>query len=197
MAAAYLVTQAAGAVGTRKGGADSAVVYAADAASARMVAATQNGGDGTGLGMWSGATVTEIAVGSEMEGWTARVVFTDPVTPFTVIEGDYVGTNGQTIDQFGTALAAAIENFTGANGVIEGAAYNTGTNVLTLAETTDGIGDWSVAFYMFPPGVDTDDPANSDTTMFSSLTDGGASGDALAVTLANTIPANYGLFKAI
>lgn len=193
---AYKVVQAAGAVGPRVFGADTAIVFAADAASARMQAALISGFDAKGLGLWAGATVTEIAVGANMDGWTARLTFTDPVTPFTVITGTYVGTGGQTIDQFGTALATAIEAFSGANGVIEGAAYTTGTNVMTAAETTDGIGDWNLEVLMFPPGVDITDPANADTTMVVSVTDGGAAGDALAFTLANTIPATYGLFKS-
>lgn len=196
MAGAYLVTLALKGGMNLKGGNDSVIVWAEDATQAKSLASAAMSND-VPAAAWTAATATALVVGTELEGWTFTINLTDPVTPFTELSVSHTATNGQVIDDVGTALATAL-NAT----VIDGAAYNTGTNVLTIVETTDSMGDWVIEAYATPPSTATStsligfgDTGARVTGFFGAITAAGAAGIARTSTLVAALPALYGLAK--
>lgn len=89
----------------------------------------------------------------------------------------YTGEAGDSIDDVGGALAAALN----ATDSIEAAAYSSGTQILTIADTTDGLGDKSVGVAIVPAGAKS--TVSTDTGPVGAITDKGSSGDALTVQL--------------
>lgn len=168
---AYLVKQDTNKSGRQlRNGADAMLVFAADPASAKQAAAALYDGDGN---VWTGsdATVTEIKAAADFAGWTFKVaVLSDP--PINVqAKGD--ATNN-TADKIAALLVTALNATT----PIAGAAYDAATNTLTVAATTDALGDQSLQVQLIPPtGVSPIDG------LLGAITDGGASGDALTVVL--------------
>lgn len=195
MAGAYLVTLARKSGMTLKGDNDGVVVWAEDATQAKSVASAAMAGD-VPAAAWANATATALVVNTELEGWTFTINLVDPVTPFTELSVSYTATNGQVIDDVGTALATAL-NAT----VINGAAYNTGSNVLTIVETTDGMGDWLIEAYATPPGsaygtsLAYEDTGARVSGFFGAITAAGASGIARTSTLVAALPAVYAKVK--
>lgn len=196
MAGAYLVTLALKGGMNLKGGNDSVIVWAEDATQAKSLASAAMSND-VPAAAWTNATATALVVGTELEGWTFTVNLVDPVTPFTELSVSHTATNGQVIDDVGTALATAL-NAT----VIDGAAYNTGTNVLTIVETTDSMGDWVIEAYATPPSTATStsligfgDTGARVTGFFGAITAAGAAGIARTSTLVAALPALYALAK--
>lgn len=196
MAGAYLVTLPLKGGMNLKGGNDSVIVWAEDATQAKSLASAAMSND-VPAAAWTNATATALVVGTELEGWTFTVNLVDPVTPFTELSASYTATNGQVIDDVGTALATAL-NAT----VIDGAAYNTGTNVLTIVETTDSMGDWVIEAYATPPSTATStsligfgDTGARVTGFFGAITAAGAAGIARTSTLVAALPALYALAK--
>lgn len=196
MAGAYLVTLALKGGMNLKGGNDSVIVWAEDATQAKSLASAAMSND-VPAAAWTAATATALVVGTELEGWTFTINLTDPVTPFTELSVSHTATNGQVIDDVGTALATAL-NAT----VIDGAAYNTGTNVLTIVETTDSMGDWVIEAYATPPSTATStsligfgDTGARVTGFFGAITAAGAAGIARTSTLVAALPALYALAK--
>lgn len=196
MAGAYLVTLALKGGMNLKGGNDSVIVWAEDATQAKSLASAAMSND-VPAAAWTAATATALVVGTELEGWTFTVNLVDPVTPFTELSVSHTATNGQVIDDVGTALATAL-NAT----VIDGAAYNTSTNVLTIVETTDSMGDWVIEAYATPPSTATStsligfgDTGARVTGFFGAITAAGAAGIARTSTLVAALPALYALAK--
>lgn len=191
MASAYLVTLDPAKSGySLRGGANAVVVFAETTGQATDMAKAALAGAGDD-GAWAGATVTAIAAEAELEGWTFTINLTDNLTPFTIITASYVAVNAAVIDDVGTGLAAALV----AAG-IAGAAYNTGTNVLTIVETTDGMGDWSILAYAYPPS-NFEDRAVSCAGFYGAITAVGAAGIARKSTLVAAVPKLYGAFKQV
>lgn len=195
MAGAYLVTLPLKGGMNLKGGNDGVIVWAEDATQAKSVASAAMSND-VPAAAWSDATATALVVNTELEGWTFTINLVDPVTPFTELSVSYTATNGQVIDDVGTALATAL-NAT----VIDAAAYNTGTNVLTIVETTDGMGDWTIEAYATPPGSATgtslayEDTGARVSGFFGAITAAGAAGIARTSTLVAALPALYAKVK--
>ena len=196
MAGAYLVTLALKGGMNLKGGNDSVIVWAEDATQAKSLASAAMSND-VPAAAWTAATATALVVGTELEGWTFTINLTDPVTPFTELSVSHTATNGQVIDDVGTALATAL-NAT----AIDGAAYNTSTNVLTIVETTDSMGDWVIEAYATPPSTATStsligfgDTGARVTGFFGAITAAGAAGIARTSTLVAALPALYALAK--
>jgi hypothetical protein len=174
--ALYLVALvAASNASTRKQGANELVVQANSEAQAKEAAAAHYDGDGA---IWSTATVTELASTDDWEGWTFRVsICTTVPKVFT-----YVGTAANdTIDE----IAAQLVILLNADADIAGAAYNTTTQTLKIAETTDALGDKKCIVEIIPPSG-----YSSVDSLVGTLTDEGASGDALTVVLPadNVVP---------
>lgn len=170
---------------TKKDGVDAMVVEADDATAAKELASTRFGGDSP----WSQATATTIAAGvaADYSGWTYRIQLRGGamVTPLdlTRVAG------AETVDQIGTALATAIN---AASSEIAGAAYDTGTNVLTVAETTDARGNATLQVDITPPGHS--EPMAS---MRSTIVHQGAAGAAVSCVLVapTAIPAVLRLLR--
>lgn len=135
-------------------------------------------------GAWSGATVTTLSAGASTDyvGWKYRVVigksaaFPSAIVGANVVDVSYTAVASDTTDLIGAALVTALN----ATAQIAGSAYNTGTNVLTVAETTDDMGDSTVRVEITPKGCLEPLPAGD---LYSALTHQGAHGAALKVTL--------------
>ena len=95
------------------------------------------------------------------------------------VDVSYTGIASDTVDLIGTALAVALN----ATVPIAGAAYVGGTNVLTIAQTTDNLGDRSVEIEITPPGCVA--PIGG-TFFYTALTHRGAVGAALSVNLTDS-----------
>lgn len=167
--ATYLVTQQTKSnASTAVEGARSMIVFANSTTQAKEVAAAKFNGDAAA---WGSATVTDLDNTADWEGWTIQIVIST-ATP-KVFTYTSTSTN-DTIDE----IAAALVTLINADADIAGAAYNSTTQVLKVAETTDGLGDKQLNVSFTPPGGL--DPIAS---LVGVIVDGGASSDALTVTL--------------
>ena len=155
-------------------GADAMVIFAASATAAKQAAAAKFEGDG--LAWLNDSTATEIVAGTDWQGWTFRVAIlggfgTGGDEPRTVaVVGD---ATDNTVDEIAAALVTAL-NAT----QINAASYDAATNTLTIAGAADALGDQQVAVRITPPGGKS--PIDA---LVGTITDGGASGDALSVVL--------------
>lgn len=187
---AYTVQAPATSGQTLAGGGDVQIVFAANATAAKEIAASKHDGDGT---VWSGATVTEIVADADFEGWTFKIEICGGTGAGDAYPASfsYTGTAANnTIDE----IAAQLVILLNAHADIAGAAYNATSNTLTIAETTDGLGDQKVVVTITPP-----DGKSSIPSLVGTLTDEGASGDALTVVLpadAAVIPQSVMTVKA-
>ena len=173
---AYLVTLDRTKSGhTLPNGVDAQVVFAADATTAKQIAAAKYDGDGAA---WTtDGTATEITAASDWAGWKFDVTIlsgfgTGGTSPATASVTADATTN--TMDEIGAALATALN----ALPLIANAAYNTTSNTLTIAGTADALGDKQVEVYITPPLG-----KSSVAALVGTIVDGGASGDALSVIL--------------
>jgi hypothetical protein len=156
-------------------GADAMVVFAANADTAKQMAAAKYDSDGAA---WiNDATATEIVAGANWVGWTFRVAIlggfgagSDEPRAVSVV-GD--ATN-DTIDEIAAALVVALNALDG----IANASYNGTTNVLTIAAIADGLGDQEVAVDITPPNG-----KSSIAALVGTIVDGGIAGAALTVAL--------------
>lgn len=172
MAGAFLVTLDRTKSGhTLKSGADAVVVFATDATQAKQMAASKYDGDGQA---WiTDGTATEVtAVAAGWIGWTFKINIYGPDTNESV-EVTGAGADN-TIDEIGALLVTALN----ALDDIAGAEYNGTTNVLTVAQTTDGIGDHNIEVTITPPGG-----YSGIASLVGTIVDGGAAGDAITLAL--------------
>lgn len=194
VASAFVVTLPSSGGQTKYQDSDMVVCWAESSAAAIAIAKASIGFDANSS--WDGATATPVVVGTELEGWTFSVYLKDPVTPFAELNASFVGLNAAVIDDIGTGLAAALV----AAG-IAGAAYNTGTNVLTIVETTDSMGDWFISVKATPPaaGVGSSGSFGDGTIdvvgFFGAVTAAGAAGIARTSTLVASVPKVYAVGK--
>ena len=187
---AYLVELPANARTFLPDGADTVVVYANSANDAAAMAQAKYTGDSDAA--WAAATVTEIAAGADLEGFRLRVAVLDssPVVDLTV-----KGAAAATVDSIAALMVTALNG----TSIIAGAAYNGTSNTLTIAETTDGLGDKQVLVEFLPPVTFAggDDAPLPD--FVGAITDQGTAGSALTAVLgADTVevPAFYASLKA-
>ena len=157
-----------------------AAVFAEDAAAARLVAASQFNNDRNTVGgggsevspyyeaLWAGATVTEIVAATDLEGSTLRVQIPDATTPIDIT---VTAAALDVVDDVCADMVTALN----LDAQIAGAAYSVG-NLLTVAETTDTLGDKTVICTWKLNGVDTG--------FVGTITDQGAAGAALTVQMA-------------
>lgn len=171
---AYTVQAPAVSGATLTGGADTMVVFAADATAAKEIAAAKYDGDGA---LWSGATVTEIVQDADFNGWTFTIKILGGTGTGNAYPASfsYTGTStNNTIDEIAAQLAILLN----AHADIAGAAYNATTQVLTIAETTDGLGDQTVEVEITPPSGKSTIPS-----LVGTITHEGESTAALSVVL--------------
>lgn len=162
---------------TAVSGHNAVVVFAADATDAKAMAKALHPGDSGAL--WDAATVTELVAATDMTGWRARCTVSNVSTGAVVADVTVTAAASDVIDDMGTDLATALN----ATASIAGAGYVIATQVLTVAETTDTLGDHAVTLEFFPPtsyalGQDVAVPS-----FVASITDEGAGGAALSATL--------------
>lgn len=197
MAGAYLVTLPLVGGMTLSGDNDSVIVWAEDAAQAKSLASAAMARD-VPAAAWTAATATALVIGTELEGWVFNINLVDNLTPFTEINVSVTGTNGQDIDAIGTALATAL-NAT----VINASVYVGASNVLTIVDVADAMGDWFITMTATPPAGVTStsligfgDSSAPVAGMFGAITAPGAAASARTVTLVTTLPALYAVAKA-
>lgn len=158
-----------------KEGKDAAIIVAESAADAKQVLKAYLGLPSDAA--WAAATVTELTQPIDLEGWRAKLIIKD--TGGTVVETvEVTAASGDDFDNIGGDLVTALNATT----TIAGAAYSTPN--LTIAETTDGIGDHTVELYFLPPTT-WDDPTINLAGLYGTLTHEGASNAALSVVLNN------------
>ena len=187
MAGTYIIELGEAARTNLKDGVDTLVVYAHNAADATALVKAAVGG-GAGDAAWALITPTLGAVGTDLTGWRLRIKVGD------LVDVTATGAAGATVNSIGDLAVIALN----ATSLIAGAAYATPN--LTIAETTDGLGDEKVTAYFLPPLLSSDfgDPRVSVPTFLSTITDEGAAGDALkiALSVANTVPRMIGRYTA-
>lgn len=173
---AYLVTLDRNKSGHQlRGGGDAMVVFATNATAAKEICAAKYPSDG--LAWANDSTATEITAASDFNGWTLRVFIQSGLGAEGDESGEFIVTGdatNNTIDEVAALMVTALN----AHADIAGAAYNGTSNTLTLAGTTDGLGDQTVEVSLTPPGGESAVPS-----LIGTITDGGASGDALTVVL--------------
>jgi hypothetical protein len=167
---------------TLQGGANGMIIRANSTAEAKAFAKAVLGFDVDAP--WAGATVTAIADPTDWADptiWGFRVIISNPTTGAEVERVEvYSDSSNDTIDEIAALLVTALN----ATASIAGAAYNTGTQVLTIAETTDTLGDMRVDLFSWP--VISGQEERKDLligTFFGAITDEGMSSAALSVTL--------------
>ena len=128
---------------------------------------------------WAAATPVLLAHDVDLLGWRARVSIYDTagdlverVTVTAVTTDDF--------DDIGNDLVTALNATTS----IAGAAYS--TPALTIAETTDALGDHTVVFEFLPP-ITQDDPSIDFPAFYDTLVHEGSSGDALSISLNDVV----------
>jgi hypothetical protein len=172
MAGAYIVTLPLASGKTLRDNTNMVVVHAEDAAQAKEAAAALYGGDAP----WSEATATAIAAG-DYSGWTVRVRLYDPddtVPLVPVVDVSVLGdATTNTIDEVAAALVTALNATT----PISNAAYNSTTQVLTVAAIADGLGDHILQVEFTHP-----DFAGSIDSLFTTVVDEGIAGADVTVT---------------
>lgn len=188
--AAYLITLDAETGQTLKEGANACIVVAENSADALAIAKSKYDGDSDSA--WANATVTSLDAAADLEGFRLRVKVLDS-TP--QIDVTVTGAASGTVDSI-AALAVTALN---ALDAIANAAYNSTTQVLTIAGAADGLGDKTVEVEFLPP-ITGNPGATSIPGFVGAIVDNGASGDALSVTLgadARVKPKHYGSFKTV
>jgi len=159
-----------------KAGHDQLIVVAESSADAKQVAKAYMGLPSDAA--WAAATVTEITEGTDLADWRARVTVKD--TGGVIVE--QVTVTGVTVADF-DSIAALLVTALNATSSIAGAAYSTPN--LTIAETTDTLGDHTVEVAMLPP-ITWDDPEIAIAGLFGTITHEGVAGAALAVVMLDT-----------
>lgn len=149
-------------------GANACIVEAASTTIAKQMAAAIMQGEGNA---WiTNGTATEITVAADWNGWTVDIVISGGVGHVS-----FVGTaTDNTMDEIAAQLVTQLN----ALALIAGAAYNASTNTLTVAETTDALGDKTIYVSIIPPGG-----SSSVAGLVGAITHGGASSAALSVIL--------------
>lgn len=190
---AYLVTLDRNKSGHQlRGGGDAMVVFAANTTAAKEICAAKYPSDG--LAWANDSTVTGITAASDFNGWALRVFIQSGLGAGGDESGEFIVTGdatNNTIDEVAALMVTALN----AHADIAGAAYNATSNTLTIAGTTDGLGDQTVEVSLTPPGGESAVPS-----LIGTITDGGASGDALTVVLpadAAVIPVVLAVVKQV
>ena len=157
-------------------GHDQLIVVAESSADAKQVAKAYMGLPSDAA--WAASTVTEITEGTDLADWRARITVKD--TGGVIVE--QVTVTGVTVADF-DSIAALLVTALNATSSIAGATYTTPN--LTIAETTDTLGDHTVEVAMLPP-ITWDDPEIVIAGLFGTITHEGSAGAALAVVMLDT-----------
>jgi len=169
-ASAFIVTLPTESGHTERNNCNTIVCWANTGSEAITLAGANFAGDSN----WANATATAI-VATDFSGYRFRVKIdgSTPDTPYLD-----VSVNGDATNKTPDLLAGLMVTALNATGKVANAAYNSSTNVLSVAGAADGIGNKTFAIEFYPPGSET-----AVTSMFSSLVMGGSAGSALTATL--------------
>ncbi len=170
MAAAYYVTLPLEGGQTLRNGVNAVVVYAEDATQAKEAAAARFDGDSA----WSGSTATAIIAG-DYSGWTLRLRLFAAASTVPLVDVSVLGDATNNLIDEVAALAVTALN---ATAPIAGAAYNSTTQVLTVAETTDVLGNLALVAEFTHA-----DFASPVASLVGAIVDEGLSSAAITVTL--------------
>lgn len=175
------------AVGSRNG-VKSAIVVAESSADAIDALQARFGGDSDAA--WEGATATAIAAGSNWLGWTLRCEIVKP-DGTVLVDVSVVGAGSDdSFDEIAALMVIALN----ATAALANAAYNSSTQVLSVAGAGDGKGDHELNVWFYPAG----ERVVSLPGAFGSIVDGGSAGSALTFTFAAdayAVPAITGTFR--
>ena len=182
--AVYVVQIVRSGAQTFTNGRDCVLVNAATAADARAVAKNVQLGSGYTAAMWDAATVTELAAPADLTGFRLRVTLLGEGIDVTVTAGE-----GDTIDDMGTAMASALN----ALAAIAGAAYDTDTNLLTIAAEDDELATSTALVQFLPPLADAiyGDPSVPIPSFVTGITAPGGTNEIQTITIED---ATYGTF---
>lgn len=147
-------------------GANAMVVFAASATAAKQAAAAKF--DGEGAAWIDDGTATEIAAASTWIGWTFVVTLSGGIS----VSLTATGSGQDTIDEIAAALVVLL-NAT----AINGAAYNSTTQVLTVAAAADGLGAQRLTVQIIPP----DGKSSVDSLVGTIVDEGSAAADVTVV----------------
>lgn len=129
-----------------RNGVKAAIVFANNDTDARAILKAQYADDVDSS--WDNATVTQIAPGTDLVGYTYRVeIITPEGISLVAVEATGDATNN-TVDEIAALLVTALN----ADSHIANAAYNAGTNTLTASGAADNLGDHRLIVSAFPPG---------------------------------------------
>ena len=127
---------------------------------------------------WAASTPVLLAHVTDLEGWRCKINIS--LAGATVEEVTVTAASADGFDEIGDDLVVALNLTTS----IAAAAY--ATPALTIAETTDGIGDHTVTVEFLPP-ITWDDPTISFPTFRTSIVHEGAGGAALSCNLIDVV----------
>lgn len=177
---AYLVQAPQSDASPRQDEADMCVVFAEDETDAKAMAKAKFAADGNPS--WDAATVTELTARADLENYRLRVrVSPPPASPGPdVVDVTYTGLAAEALDDLCDGVVVLLN----ATSLIAGAAYDNVGNVLTVAETTDGLGDHSIKVEVLPPASDFGDDSAPIVGFVGVLTHEGAAGAALTAAMA-------------
>jgi len=193
MAASIFVVEPAVTSGrTLKDNVDSVVVWAEDAADAKLAAQAIAGG---GDELWDGATATAAVVGTAWTGWRLHVKVVHPTTGAVVVDAAHTMLVTDGVDDAAAAMVILLNA-----SAIDNASYLTPNLTIATGSGGDDLGDHIVTVEFLPP-VDSDDwrdPTISIAGMVGAIVDEGVSTAALTVALvpANAIPVFYAAGKS-
>jgi len=128
---------------------------------------------------WAGATATLLADAGDLAGWRCKINIS--LAGSTVEE---VTVTGVTVADF-DSIAALLVTALNATASIAGAAY--ATPVLTVAETTDSLGDHTITVELLPPLTGWSDTTIAFPDFRTTIVHEGASGAALKATLIDVV----------
>lgn len=132
---------------------------------------------------WADATVVEVTQPNDYEAWTFNINIDDGT-----YEAEYVGLEGDTIEDIAAGLAAAlvVETLT---------ASSTGADlVIATGGGGDDLGDLAVVITVTAP--DTYPATIASADFYTDLVSEGAAEDALSVTLVNGLGGGVTFYKA-
>lgn len=189
---AYIVSLSSVASGlTLREGNNRFIVFAADVAGARDIVRARFTNDSIDAVLLdSTTTVTAIAAATDWATpklWNFRIRLTSPAGVDVADVTVQSSASNNTVDEIGALLVIALN----ADAQIAGAAYNSTTQVLTISDIADALGNHQVHASAWPDeGDEINDVSHG---FFGTIVDGGIAGAVTSVALAAdaAVPAIY------
>lgn len=172
--ALFLIEEPEGVAGkTRVGDAVAQLVEADSAAVAREIASSGREFDSS----WSDSDATDVSTlsAADMEGFLYQIRLAEPAVGGALVASvDYEAVASDAVDDVGAALVILLNGLS----PIANAAYDSGTNTLTVSGAADGLGDYALTVKVTPPGG-----SSPITGLVGTVADQGAAGNPVTVVL--------------